>query len=205
MPLPRWTQLSHRRLQTWPSTLTKTNTLLAAPLPAWLHEPIVSPRLEGLGCFAGSPHQGPNHVLINEYQPGQGIMPHEDGSAYYPLVATVSLGAPIVLDLYEKTDSGGGDEEEKADRKSAFRILQEPRSLLITTNELYTQYLHGIAERLTDEDLGFDGIANWEMLGDTQPYRNSSYERQTRVSLTYRDVLKVAKVGNSVKFLTTGR
>jgi alkylated DNA repair protein alkB family protein 6 len=193
--------LSHRRLQTWPSTLTKTNTLLAAPLPAWLHEPIVSPRLDALGCFAGSPHQAPNHVLINEYQPGQGIMPHEDGSAYYPLVATVSLGAPIVLDLYEK-DSGN---DEKADREPAFRILQEARSLLITTNELYTQYLHGIAERLTDEDLGFDSIANWEMLGDTQPSRNSSYKRQTRVSLTYRDVLKVAKVGNPVKFLTTGR
>jgi alkylated DNA repair protein alkB family protein 6 len=128
-------------------------------------------------------------------------MPHEDGSAYYPLVATVSLGAPIVLDLYEK-DSGN---DEKADRKPAFRILQEARSLLITTNELYTQYLHGIAERLTDEDLGFDSIANWEMLRDTQPFRNSSYKRQTRVSLTYRDVLKVAKVGIPVKFLTTGR
>ncbi|CRG85774.1 hypothetical protein PISL3812_02790 [Talaromyces islandicus] len=183
--------------------LTKTDTLLAAPLPAWLHEPVVSPRLDTLGCFAGSPHQAPNHVLINEYRPGQGIMPHEDGSAYYPLVATVSLGAPIVLDLYEKKASG--DDDEKGGRKPAFRILQEPRSLLITTNELYTQYLHGIAECLTDEDLGFDGIANWEMLGDTQPYLNSSYERQTRVSLTYRDVLKVAKVGNSVKFLTTGR
>jgi alkylated DNA repair protein alkB family protein 6 len=200
--------LSHRRLQTWPSTLTKSDALLAAPLPAWLHEPIVSPRLDALGCFAGSPHQAPNHVLINEYRPGQGIMPHEDGSAYYPLVATVSLGAPIVLDLYKKNaacDGGVYDDDEKAGRKPTFRILQEPRSLLITTHELYTQYLHGIAERLTDEDLGFDSIANWEMLGDTQPYRTSSYDRKTRVSLTYRDVLKVAKVGNSVKFLTTGR
>lgn len=27
--------------------------------------------------FADSPHQRPNHVLINEYPPGIGIMPHK--------------------------------------------------------------------------------------------------------------------------------
>lgn len=27
--------------------------------------------------FARSPHQRPNHVLINEYPPGIGIMPHK--------------------------------------------------------------------------------------------------------------------------------
>ncbi|PWY80482.1 hypothetical protein BO70DRAFT_362431 [Aspergillus heteromorphus CBS 117.55] len=39
-------------------------------------------------------------------------MPHEDGVAYYPLVATVSLGAPIMLDVYEK--SGNGEENGNA-------------------------------------------------------------------------------------------
>lgn len=27
--------------------------------------------------FADSPHRRPNHVLINEYPPGVGIMPHK--------------------------------------------------------------------------------------------------------------------------------
>ncbi len=27
--------------------------------------------------FASSPHGRPNHVLINEYPPGVGIMPHK--------------------------------------------------------------------------------------------------------------------------------
>jgi alkylated DNA repair protein alkB homolog 6 len=205
-PLPRWTQLSHRRLQTWPSALTKSNTLIASPLPDWLHEPIIHPRLESLGCFADAPHQAPNHVLINEYRPGQGIMPHEDGPAYYPLVATVSLAGPIVLDLYEKKEQEEGIPGVNQDTVPSFRILQEPRSLLITTESLYTQYLHGIADRPTDENLTPESICNWDLLGDPQPYSATGvYERQTRISLTYRDVLKVAKLGYSVTFLNRGR
>lgn len=84
-PRPRWKQLTHRRLQTWPSDLVN-NRLLDAPLPSWLETPIV-PRLLSLPLsddgdspkhiFAESPHQRPNHVLINEYPPGIGIMPHK--------------------------------------------------------------------------------------------------------------------------------
>lgn len=32
-----------------------------------------------------------NHVLVNEYQPGQGIMAHQDGPLYTPAVAILSL------------------------------------------------------------------------------------------------------------------
>jgi alkylated DNA repair protein alkB family protein 6 len=83
-PKPRWKQLTHRRLQTWPSDLVK-NALIDAPLPQWLEEPVVSRLLsiplsagEGDGnIFTASPHRRPNHVLINEYPPGVGIMPHK--------------------------------------------------------------------------------------------------------------------------------
>ena len=30
------------------------------------------------------PEHHPNHVLLNKYKPGDGIMPHSDGPAYYP-------------------------------------------------------------------------------------------------------------------------
>lgn len=135
-------------------------------------------------------------------------MPHEDGPAYYPLVATVSLAGSIVLDLYEKKgeEEGGKVRAADQDTRPSFRILQEPRSLLITTESLYTQYLHGIADRLTDENLTPGAICNWDLLGDPKPYSATGIcERQTRISLTYRDVLKVAKIGNSVKFLNRGR
>ncbi|KAH7162430.1 hypothetical protein B0J13DRAFT_10279 [Dactylonectria estremocensis] len=82
-PKPRWKQLTHRRLQTWPSDLVK-NKLLNAPLPPWLEAPVISrllslPFRQGYPghVFDKSPHKRPNHVLINEYPPGIGIMPHK--------------------------------------------------------------------------------------------------------------------------------
>lgn len=213
-PLPRWTQLSHRRLQTWPSALTKSNALLASPLPAWLRSPIVEPRFEALHIFKDTPHKAPNHVLVNEYQPGQGIMPHEDGAAYYPLVATVSLGAPIVLDLYHKHTQGDREASgtptkvgrdvagiPDTNRRPQYRILQERRSLLITRGKVYTDLLHGIEQTTIDEDLGPHSICNWELLREREPYQSGWYERKMRTSLTYRDVLHIVKMGNTLKFL----
>lgn len=140
---------------------------------------------------------------MNEYKPGQGIMPHEDGAAYHPLVATVSLGAPIVLDLYAKRGNGDGDGDGDIGRgrEPQFRILQEPRSLLITRGSIYTEYLHGIAETTRDEGLGAGSVCNWDLLRDKTPFEGGAYDRETRISLTYRDVLKVSKLGNTMKFL----
>jgi alkylated DNA repair protein alkB family protein 6 len=172
--------------------------------------PIVDLRFGTLGIFNDAPHQAPNHVLVNEYQPGQGIMPHEDGAAYYPLVATVSLGAPIVLDMYHKHTQGDREEDEdgrnvaeipSTNRRPQYRILQERRSLLIMRGKMYTDLLHGIEETTRDEDLGPHSICNWELLRETEPYQSGWYERKTRTSLTYRDVLHVVKMGNALKFL----
>lgn len=132
-------------------------------------------------------------------------MPHEDGAAYHPLVATVSLGAPIVLDNYEKNAKHhaeqGGERDHLHSRKPQYRILQERRSLLITRDLLYTEFLHGIAETSRDEDLGSHSICNWHLLREKDAFPIGGYDRQTRTSLTYRDVLKVAKMGNTLKFL----
>ncbi|MCJ1389522.1 Set3 complex subunit with deacetylase activity, meiotic-specific repressor of sporulation proteins [Xylographa bjoerkii] len=183
-PLPTWRHLSHRRLQTYPSPLTPQNTLLASPLPAWLSEPVI-PRLLSLpivadaesgNVFSDSPHRAPNHVLINEYSPGQGIFPHEDGSAYHPVVATISLGSHIVLNIYAKKDNGSGERE----AEPRWRILQEPRSLLITTGELYRDHLHGIAETEVDEDLNPMGVVNWNLMGTKEDFNGGKRRRDTR-------------------------
>ncbi|KAL4911251.1 hypothetical protein BDW74DRAFT_6762 [Aspergillus multicolor] len=213
-PLPTWKHLAHRRLQTYPHALTATNTLLAAPLPSWLTStPPILARFAALSLFDDAPHRTPNHVLVNEYRPGQGIMPHEDGAAYAPLVATVSLRGVVVLDLYEKNQGqelhslgAGYDGEEQEQgrgrtRQPKFRILQERRSLLVTRGGIYRDYLHGIAERVKEEDLGLESICNWELLGNAEEFADGECERGTRVSLTYRDVLKVSKLGNTMKFL----
>ncbi|KAL4741840.1 hypothetical protein BDV11DRAFT_167747 [Aspergillus similis] len=209
-PLPIWKHLAHRRLQTYPCALTATNTLLSSPLPPWLTTtPPIIERFKALHLFDDSPHKVPNHVLVNEYTPGQGIMPHEDGAAYHPLVATVSLGGVVVLDLYEKNNDSSGSRYDGDDRGSGggqtrqpkYRILQERRSLLVTGGNIYRDYLHGIAERHKEENLGPDSICNWELLGDVERFAEGWCERGTRVSLTYRDVLKVARVGGTMKFL----
>ena len=284
-PVPKWRVLSRRRLQAWPSELSKGNVLVkekARGLPEWLGSLCVE-RILGVGVepvqyggdnhlsenqyaenlllhhkeardgsreepaslpppshetqhiFHTSPHRAPNHCLINEYTPGQGIMPHEDGGAYYPVVCTITLGSHGILDLYPKSPArsedpkdednshdnvdsygigngraGGGDTQRR--RGLRHRILYEPRSLLITTEELYTDYLHGIAEVTMDTDIGpppplpasssspssggTAGIANWDLLGDQAFWvqNGGKAERGTRVSLTLRDVLKVKEV-----------
>lgn len=152
-------------------------------------------------------------------------MPHEDGSAYAPVVATVSLGGSLCLDLYEKGEKaqnngndvvetgeeasadwhGDGMAEEQGDVKMgadgrpvpSYRVLQEPGSLLVTIGEAYECLLHGISAIERDVDLTKETVTNWELLGDRSVFENAGgvNERETRVSLTYRDVLKVSKVG----------
>ncbi|SPJ79641.1 uncharacterized protein FTOL_08032 [Fusarium torulosum] len=181
-PKPRWKQLTKRRLQTWPSDLVN-NKLLEAPLPAWLQEPVISRLLsiqtqdsETGNVFDKSPHKKPNH----------------DGAAYWPVVCTVSLGASLCLNLHRSKDDGALDPE------PAWRILQEPRSLLITTDQLYTDYLHGIADIEEDVDLSADTVANWGLLRSPDAYTSGRNARQTRSSLTYRDVLQVSKAANKL-------
>lgn len=147
--------------------------------------------------FSDSPHGAPNFVLINEYLPGQGIMPHKDGAAYHPVVCTISLGASLCLNIYGSKEDGTTEPAPK------WRILSEPRSLLITTDELYTDYLHGIAEISEEVDIGQTTIANWDLLRSKDEVSSGRFERQTRTSLTYRDVIKVSKLG--AKFAMLGK
>ncbi|KAF2972768.1 hypothetical protein GQX73_g833 [Xylaria multiplex] len=201
-PKPRWKQLSRRRLQTWPSDLIN-NKLVDTPLPSWLEEPIVT-RLRSLPLeqgpvpqshiFSDSPHKRPNHVLVNSYPPGIGIMPHKDGAAYHPVVCTVSLGASICLNIHETKEDG------TLNQNPIWRILQEPRSLLITTADLYTEYLHGIDDIMEDTELSEQTIANWSLLRPDLTLHNGRNPRRTRTSLTYRDVISVSKLGSKLVF-----
>lgn len=86
-----------RRLQRHGGVFTKAGQLIAAPLPEWLAQ------------LSGRVHRrlderffskAPSHVLVNSYQPGEGILPHEDGPCYEPYVAILSLGSPAVFRFY---------------------------------------------------------------------------------------------------------
>lgn len=108
-------------------------------------------------------------------------------------MCTVSLGASLCLNLYRTKDDGALDPD------VAWRILQEPRSLLITTQDLYTDYLHGISDAEEDVDLNPDSVVNWPLLRSPEAFSSGNNARGTRTSLTYRDVLQVSNVGDKLR------
>ncbi|KAG6330779.1 hypothetical protein ID866_8309 [Astraeus odoratus] len=177
-------------------------------------------RLRATGAFEYSPHRGPNHIILNEYHPGQGIMPHEDGPSYHPVVATISLGSHTVLHYFRYNPESeamlesktllpdGGRNGWSIDPAPVLSMFLEPRSAIITTGDLYTSYLHGIDEMTSDVFTGSGTlrrgrgeevtIANWQNIEDPDMteivYHGGVLPRATRYSLTCRDVEKVEKV-----------
>ena len=133
-------------------------------------------------------------------------MPHEDGDAYAPVVATVSLGSSLCLDLLPKPSASQENGSQAAQQEEEFkiptRIYQEPRSLLVTTGAAYRELMHGIAPVDFGEELGAETVANWGLLGEESRERieveGGRSKRETRVSLTYRDVLKVSAAASKV-------
>mmetsp|Transcript_45806 Transcript_45806/g.74731 ORF Transcript_45806/g.74731 Transcript_45806/m.74731 type:complete len:157 (+) Transcript_45806:68-538(+) len=137
----------------------------------------------------------PNHCLINEYRPGQGIMPHEDGPLYVPVVATLTVGGNTMLDFYPSSRVESRPETPSSDISSAsnfsisssssdtstvigdpaFSLYTQRRSLYVFSSKAYTDYRHGIAER------------DFDVVGD------ETIPRTTRISLTFRVVKKVLK------------
>lgn len=99
-----------------------------------------------------------------------------------------------MLDIKSKVNNTLG---ENMGRAQGWRVLQEPRSLLITTGKLYTDCLHGISELTIDENLGQDSIANWDLLGDQTPFAGGQAARERRISLTFRDVVKVKRLSKA--------
>nr|XP_045368873.1 alpha-ketoglutarate-dependent dioxygenase alkB homolog 6 isoform X3 [Camelus bactrianus] len=94
-------------------------------LPPWLQRYV--DKVSDLSLFGGLPA---NHVLVNQYLPGEGIMPHEDGPLYYPTVSTISLGSHTMLDLYEPRQPEDDDptEQPRPPPQPATSLLLEPRS-----------------------------------------------------------------------------
>ncbi|KAL7081604.1 hypothetical protein ACP275_14G049700 [Erythranthe tilingii] len=206
-PISKWKSLKNRRLQNWGGVVHEKG-LLAQDLPPWLTK--VTQRIyEESKLFPSAI----NHVLINEYLPDQGIMPHQDGPAYVPVVAILSLGSPVVMDFVphpsfeNATCTPENDTEDKISNPAhiemssgkcesiylPFSLALMPRSLLIFKDKAYSDYLHGIkdcASQRCDEAVNVtNGLkVDGETGGDTVINRTG-----TRVSLTCRVVTKVRK------------
>jgi alkylated DNA repair dioxygenase AlkB len=124
------------------------------PLPDWLID--YCQRLYNDGLFPKIPDQ----VIINEYQPGQGIAPHVDCvPCFEETIASLSLGSHCVMEF---TNPATGEKTNH---------LLEPRSLLIFSCNARYQWKHGIAARKADK------------------YDGQIIQRGRRVSLTFRNVI----------------
>jgi alkylated DNA repair dioxygenase AlkB len=79
-----------------------------------------------------------DHMLVNEYLPGQGIAPHRDYAPFGRTVASLSLLSACVME-FRQPPTGRRE-----------RLLLLPRSLLVMSDEARYEWEHGIAPRQRD-------------------------------------------------------
>ncbi|CAG9460962.1 unnamed protein product [Pedinophyceae sp. YPF-701] len=219
--VPPWTTLSGRRLRVYGGVVGKRG-LVADPrgLPSWMQ--VLLDRIhdgtrafqDGDGADDPAPTTGapttvppcspPNHVLLNEYLPGQGIMPHEDGPAYHPVVVIVSLGANAILRFYKTRDAstaGAGQGPPSTTDLPVMSVFLRPRSVIVFKGDAYTRHMHGIdaAESETVDATVANCAQAQVQLGDKVPRGG------TRLSLTVRRVNRIIKgLSNLLKGSTRG-
>ena len=184
--------------------------LLPAPVPRWMHRLLACLEAD-TGLYSEATPL--NHVLVrvlrgvaacdtrvltqqqvNAYEPGEGILPHQDGPLYHPAVCIVSLGAGAVMQFTPHASLLDAAAAAGAAPPPGARVWLPRRSLLMFSDEAYTGHLHGIAAQAAD-DLRSDaesaqGVCNPPagMVDAAAVPRGA-----TRVSLTCRSVLKVRR------------
>lgn len=171
-----WVHLKSRRLQSW----GRHPDLPFQPMPPWLSA--IAERLHSAAIF----DEPPSHCLINAYAPGQGVLGHEDGPAYRPRVATISLGTRCVLRFHRRVETSmtPAERRERNEIPTASVVLPR-RSAVVFADEAYVSHTHGIRAVLSEKieaGVGFDArnlAACGLALGDALP-------RGARVSLTFR-------------------
>ena len=122
-------------------------------IPDWALE--IAQRLADCDYFA----QVPDQVIVNEYEPGQGISSHIDRtSCFGPTVASLSMGSDIVMDFSGDAGKSGA-------------VLLPRRSMLIIRGASRSSLRHSIAQRRRDT------------------INSETFTRSRRVSLTFRAVI----------------
>jgi len=102
------------------------------PLPDWLSGLVA--KLTETGIFETTPDQ----VIINEYEPGQGISAHIDCvPCFGDVIASLSLGSAVDMSF-------------RKDRE-AINLRLEPQSLLVLGGEARFKWQHAIASRKSDK------------------------------------------------------
>lgn len=101
----------------------------------------------------------PDQLIINEYEPGQGIANHVDCEPCFgDTIISISLGSSCVMDFINLRT------------KQKIEVMLKSGSLVVLSGEARHSWTHGIAPRKTDN---FNGIKTG---------------RRLRISMTFRKV-----------------
>ena len=133
-----------------------TADMRLGPLPDFIRP--VAEALRERGWF----EQTPDQVIVNEYEPGQGIAAHADRDCFGPAVATLSLGDRWPMRF---TPPEGADGE-------PLDLFLDVGSLMVFTGAARTSWRHSIIPRRSDPD-----------------GQGGRRKRQRRVSVTFRTVI----------------
>jgi len=102
-------------------------------LPAWVTR--IAKRLVSDGYFATEPDQ----LIVNEYQPGQGISPHVDCEPCFgPVICSISLGSQCVMEFAEVVGAG------------RVSMLLERCSAVVLSGPARSVWKHSIPARKSD-------------------------------------------------------
>jgi len=139
----KWTKLKHAKRK------VALFDGMIAHLPPILQRLVHT--LVDVGAFPSC--EPPNHVLINEYNPGEGILPHTDGPAYYSRTATISLGGcDVIFKLTPRQQHESSAELQQQSKSSILEVvLHGNGSLVLFKNDAYLNYCHSISEGVLEE------------------------------------------------------
>jgi alkylated DNA repair dioxygenase AlkB len=102
----------------------------------------------------------PDQLIVNEYQPGQGISRHIDCvPCFAETIISLSLGSSCVMD-FTRVSTG-----------EKISVLLEPRSIVVLKDDARYQWMHSIAARKVDR------------------FQGQTITRERRLSLTFRKVI----------------
>lgn len=102
----------------------------------------------------------PDQLIINEYQPSQGITDHVDCEPCFDdTIVSLSLGSQCIMNLINRRTN------------KRIPLLLEPRSIVVLKGASRYDWMHGIPHRKTDT------------------FKEVKYPRTRRISLTYRKVI----------------
>jgi len=155
--------------------------MLRLPLPEYLEE--FNSRIKEFLEKKDFKVEEMNHVLVNEYQPGQGIMAHTDGPAYSNVVATISTGGGQIMNIRNKET-----------KEIIHSVYLEPGALSVLHGALYNE-LHEIEENLSDD---ISAVSNIRSLSTPLENGNFVIPRQTRISFTFRNVRSTRSLPKSL-------